>query len=187
MLCPYVDIPLQHLNDEILARMGRRATQAESLHLIEKLRGRVPDIALRTTFIVGFPGETAAQFDELVDLVERIRFDHVGVFRYSNEPRTPAAEMAGQVSERTKAKREKELMLAQQKVAFAKNRAILGKVVETLIDRSTDEPGLWIGRTRTQAPDVDSVTFVHGSGLTPGALVETQVIDVAGYDLIAQA
>ena len=186
-LCPYVDLPLQHLNDGILRRMGRRVTQAESVRLIERLRERVPDVAIRTTFIVGFPGETRAQFDELVDLVERLRFDHVGVFRYSNEAGTAAAGMSGQVSERTKAKREKALMLAQQRIALEKNRSMLGKVVEVLIDRPTDEPGLWIGRTRTQAPDVDSVTFVYVNEVTPGDFIDAQIIDVASYDLIAQA
>jgi len=189
VLCPYVDLPLQHASDGILRRMGRHVTQAESVRLIDRLRARVPDVAIRTTFIVGFPGETRAQFDELVDLVERLRFDHVGVFRYSNEAGTAAAGMSGQVSERTKAKREKALMLAQQRIALEKNRSTLGKVVEVLVDRSTDEPGLWIGRTRSQAPDVDSVTFVHAGadGVRAGAFVEAQIVDVAGYDLIAQA
>jgi ribosomal protein S12 methylthiotransferase len=186
-LCPYVDVPLQHLNDEILERMGRRVTQANCIDLIDRLRERVPGVAIRTTFIVGFPGETQAQFDELVDLVERIRFDHLGVFRYSNERDTPAASMPEQVSERTKAKRQEALMLTQQKVVLAKNRSMVGKVVEVLIDRPSDEAGLWIGRTRTQAPDVDSVTIVHADRLTPGDFVKAQIVDVAGYDLIAQA
>ena len=189
-LCPYVDLPLQHLSDEILRRMGRGVTQAESVRLIERLRERIPDVAIRTTFIVGFPGETRTQFDELVDLVERLLFDHVGVFRYSNEAGTAAAGMSGQVSERTKAKREKALMLAQQRIALEKNRSMLGKVVEVLIDRSTDEHGLWIGRTRTQAPDVDSVTFVYAgeaSAIAPGDFVDAQIVDAVGYDLIAQA
>jgi ribosomal protein S12 methylthiotransferase len=187
LLCPYVDIPLQHLSDDILRRMGRGVTQADCVGLINRLRERVPDIAIRTTFIVGFPGETRAQFDELVNLVERIRFDHVGVFRYSNEVGTAAAEMRDQISERTKAKRQEALMLAQQAIALAKNRSILGKAVEVLIDRPSDEPGLWIGRTRAQAPDVDSVTLVHGSKVAVGGFVEAQIVDVVGYDLIAQA
>jgi len=187
LLCPYVDIPLQHLSDDVLRRMGRRATQAECLRLIDRLRERIPGVAIRTTFIVGFPGETRAQFDELVHLVETIRFDHVGVFRYSNEHGTPAATMPDQVSERTKIKRQEVLMLAQQEIAFAASRAMLGKVVEVLIDRPSDDAGLWIGRTKTQAPDVDSVTFVRGDGIASGDFVDAQIVDVAGYDLIAQA
>jgi len=188
-LCPYVDLPLQHLNDEILRRMGRRVTQADCLRLIDRLRERVPGIALRTTFIVGFPGETQAQFDELADLVERIRFDHVGVFRYWNEAGTPAATMPDQVSERTKAKRQEALMLAQREIVAAKHGALLGSVVRVLIDGPTEERGLWIGRMATQAPDVDSVTFVHAASddLEPGDFVDAQVVDIVGYDLIAQA
>jgi len=188
-LCPYVDLPLQHLNDEILRRMGRRAAQAECLRLIERFRERVPGVAIRTTFIVGFPGETRAQFDELADLVERIRFDHVGVFRYSNEPGTAAATMPDQVSERTKARRQEALMVAQQRIVAAKHGAMLGKVVEVLIDRPTEETGLWIGRMATQAPDVDSVTFVHAEpgGVRAGDFVDAQIVDVVGYDVIAQA
>jgi ribosomal protein S12 methylthiotransferase len=187
VLCPYVDVPLQHLNDQILRRMGRRTTQADCIALIDRLRERVSGVAIRTTFIVGFPGETRAQFDELLDLVQRIRFDHVGVFRYSSERGTPAASMPGQVSERTKAERQEALMLAQQEIAFAKNRSMVGKVVEVLIDRRSDEAGLWIGRMRTQAPDVDSVTIVHGDDVAAGDFVEAQIVDAAGYDLIAQA
>jgi len=188
-LCPYVDIPLQHLSDDILRRMGRRVTQADCLGLIERLRERVPGIAIRTTFIVGFPGETRGHFAELVDLVERIRFDHVGVFRYSNEAGTAASKLPNQIPERTKAKRQEALMLAQQTIALASNQAMLGRVVEVLIDRATDEPGLWIGRTRAQAPDVDSVTFVRAGDdeVSTGAFVEAQIVDVVGYDLIAQA
>jgi len=188
-LCPYVDLPLQHLDDIILRRMGRQVTQADCLALIDRLRKRVPDVALRTTFIVGFPGETRRQFRELLDLIERIRFDHLGVFRYSNEAETPAARMGGQVSKRTKAKRQESLMLAQQEIALSKNRSSLGKVVEVLIDRPSSENGLWIGRTKMQAPDVDGVTFVHAGAdeVAPGDFIDAQILDVAGYDLIAQA
>jgi len=191
-LVPYIDLPLQHTNDEILHRMGRLATRSESIHLIERLRERVPGVAVRTTFIVGFPGETRAQFRELVDDVERLRFDHLGVFTYSREQGTRAAEMPEQVSERTKKRRQEELMLAQQEIAFAKNRSMLGRVVEVLIDGPTEDPEVWIGRTATQAPDVDSVTLVHASaeqpdGLATGRFVDAQIVDVAAYDLIAQA
>ena len=184
-LCPYVDLPLQHLNDDILRRMGRLATRAESIRLIERLRERVPGIAVRTTFIVGFPGETKAQFRELLAGVEQLRFDHLGAFAYSPEGGTPAAVMAGQVSERTKQRRQEELMLAQQGVVFAKNRSMLGRVVEVLIDGPTDDSQVWIGRQATQAPDVDSVTLVRGD-VRPGEFVEAQIVDVAGYDLVAQ-
>jgi len=186
-LVPYVDLPLQHTNDDILRSMGRLATRAESMRLIERLRERVSGIAIRTTFIVGFPGETNAQFNELLSDVERLRFDHLGAFVYSQEDGTPAAAMAGQVSERTKKRRQEEIMLAQQAIAFEANRAMLGRVIEVLIDGPTDDAGIWIGRTATQAPDVDSATLVRGEELSAGDFVEAQIIDVAGYDLIAQA
>jgi len=186
-LVPYVDLPLQHTNDDVLQQMGRRATRAESIALIERLRDRVPGIALRTTFIVGFPGETQKAFDGLLDDVERLRFDHVGVFTYSPEPDTPAAGMPGQVSERTKRRRREDLMLAQQAIALARNRTQIGRVVEVLIDGPTEEEGIWIGRTATQAPDVDSVTLVRGDEISTGTFVEAQIVDVSGYDLIAQA
>ncbi len=186
-LCPYVDLPLQHLDDDILRRMGRRVTQADCLRLIDRLRSRVPEVAIRTTFIVGFPGETKDRFDELVALVERIRFDHLGVFRYSNEAGTPAAELPDQLPERIKTRRQEELMLVQREIAHAKARSMLGRGVELLIDRSTSASGTWIGRTTTQAPDVDSVTFVHGDAVVVGDITAAQIVDVAGYDLIARA
>jgi len=186
-LCSYVDLPLQHLNDNILRAMGRGVTQRESLELIDRLRSRIPGVAIRTTFIVGFPGETRGQFHELLDRVEETAFDHVGVFRYSAEDGTPAATMPRQVSERIKARRQKELMLAQQAIAFAANRRMLGRQIEVLIDEASDEDGLWIGRTATQAPDVDSVTFVRGGGLHPGLFIPARVVDTVGYDLIAEA
>ena len=191
-LVPYIDLPLQHTSDDILRRMGRLATRAESIRLIERLRESVPGVALRTTFIVGFPGETQAQFLELLEDVERLRFDHLGVFTYSREEGTPAAEMPEQISEQTKRRRQEELMLVQQEIVFASNRSMLGRVVEVLIDGPTEDPEVWIGRTATQAPDVDSVTLVragaeHPNGLTMGTFVDAQIIDVSGYDLIAQA
>ena len=185
-LCPYVDLPLQHLNDDILRAMGRGVTQRESLDLIERLRARIPGVAIRTTFIVGFPGETRGQVHELLDLVERTAFDHVGVFRYSAEEGTRAARMPGQVPERVKAKRQKELMLAQQAISFAANRRMLGKSIDVLIDAASDEEGVWIGRTATQAPDVDSVTLVRGADLEPGMIVPAHVVDAIGYDLLAE-
>jgi len=184
-LCPYVDLPLQHLNDEILRRMGRKMTQQEALSLIARLRERVPGIAIRTTFIVGFPGETRAQFNELLRLVKTLRFEHVGVFPYSQEEGTPAARMPNQVSERAKARRVRDLMLAQQEIVFARNRSLIGKTAEVLIDGRVED-GIWVGRSCTQAPDVDSVTYVRGHNLRPGEFLRVRITGVDGYDLIAE-
>ncbi|MGB2983847.1 MAG: 30S ribosomal protein S12 methylthiotransferase RimO [Candidatus Bipolaricaulia bacterium] len=185
-LCSYVDLPLQHLDDEILARMGRRVTQAESLRLIETLRSRVPGIAIRTTFILGFPGETEAQFGALLGLVRELRFDHLGAFAYSREPGTPAADFPNQISEAERNRRVRDLMLAQQEIAFAKGREKIGDRCEVLVDGETEDPGVWIGRTRIQAPDVDSVTFVRGEGLQAGQFLNVRITDTDGYDLIAE-
>ncbi|TFH08751.1 MAG: 30S ribosomal protein S12 methylthiotransferase RimO, partial [Candidatus Atribacteria bacterium] len=164
-LCAYVDMPLQHLNDNILRRMGRRVSQADCLNLITKLRKNVLGIAIRTTFIVGFPGETDFRFNELLGLVRELRFDHMGAFAYSAEPDTPAASLPNQIPTDVVEDRLEALMLAQQEIVFEKNEAMIGKTVEVLIDEATAEDGIWIGRTQSQAPDVDSVTYVIGENL----------------------
>ena len=186
-VCPYVDLPLQHLDDAILKRMGRRVTQAQCLDLIERIRERIPGVAIRTTFIVGFPGETPAQFNELLRLVREIRFDHLGAFAYSREEDTAAARMRGQVSERAKAVRLGKLMRAQQEIVFAKNRSMIGETVQVMIDqRDANGKDVWFGRTRTQAPDVDNVTVVTGRGLRPGRFVKARIVGTRGYDLLAR-
>ena len=186
-LCSYVDIPLQHLNDNILRRMRRRVSKADCLDLIKRLRSQVPGIAIRTTFIVGFPGETDARFKELLDLVRDIRFDHMGAFAYSAEPDTPAANLPNQVPPDVVEDRLQALMLAQQAIAFETNEAMIGKTVEVLIDEATEETGVWVGRTQSQAPDVDSATYVIGEDLEAGQFVQAEVIQTEDYDLLAQA
>jgi len=184
-LCPYVDLPLQHLNDAMLRRMGRGVTKKRCLDLIARLRDRIPKIAIRTTFITGFPGETEAQFQELLECVRKLRFDRLGAFVYSQEEGTPASLMPGQLSEKVKEARAKELMLAQQQIAFAGNASLVGKRMEVLIDKPLDEDLTWQGRSRVQAPDVDSVTYVKGSNLKTGQFVQVEVTGAKGYDLIA--
>lgn len=184
-LCPYVDLPLQHLNDDVLRRMGRRVTRDECLRLIERLRARVPGIAIRTTFIAGFPGETDAQFRELLEYVKDLRFDHVGVFPYSQEEDTPAALMPDQIPDEVKEERVAKLMLAQQKIVFARNASLIGTRMEVMIDEPGDEDGMWLARSRTQAPDVDSLTYVEGCDLAGGQFIEVEVTGADGYDLIA--
>jgi ribosomal protein S12 methylthiotransferase len=185
-LCPYVDLPLQHASDPILQAMGRRTSAAACRRLIERLRQRVADIAIRTTFIVGFPGETNAQFGELVRFVREIRFDHVGVFAYSEEEGTPAVTLPNSVPERVKRRRLRRLMHAQQEIAFEAARRCIGQDVEVLIDRPTGADGCWIGRTAQQAPDVDPVTIVEGEGLRPGRFVHAVITGARGYDMEAK-
>jgi len=186
-LCPYVDVPLQHLTDNILKRMGRRVSQADCLNLIERLRSRVPGIAIRTTFIVGFPGETDAQFNELLGLARDIRFDHMGAFPYSAEPGTAAAGFPDQIPPDVIEDRVQALMLAQQAIAFENNAAMIGQTMEVLIDEPTEEDGVWVGRTAFQAPDVDSVTYVIADNLEPGQFVDAEIVQTEDYDLLAQA
>ncbi len=186
-LCAYVDIPLQHLNDNILRRMGRRVSKADCLDLIKRLRTRIPGIAIRTTFIIGFPGETDARFKELLGLVCDIRFDHMGAFAYSPEKDTPASSFPNQVPTEIVEDRLQSLMLAQQEIAFENNKAMIGKTVEVLIDEPSEEDGIWIGRTAFQAPDVDSVTYVIGEGLEAGQFVDAEIVQTEDYDLLAQA
>ena len=167
--------------------MGRRVSKADCLDLIKRLRAQVPGIAIRTTFIVGFPGETDARFKELLDLVRDIRFDHMGAFAYSAEPDTPAANLPNQVPPDVVEDRLQALMLAQQAIAFETNEAMIGKTVEVLIDEATEEAGVWVGRTQSQAPDVDSATYVIGEDLEAGQFVQAEVIQTEDYDLLAQA
>jgi ribosomal protein S12 methylthiotransferase len=185
----YIDMPLQHINDEILKRMKRRVTRREIETLLEKLRKWIPGIAIRTTLIAGSPGETPQQHEELVKFVRDFGFDMLGVFPYSAERETAMGRMDGQMSPAVKESRVEELMLAQQEVAFAKARTVVGKTVQVLLDRAADSPedGDYIGRTAGQAPEIDSVTFVRGPDLFPGKLLDVRIKDTSGYDLVATA
>jgi len=162
-------------------------SQDECLNLIQRLRDYVPGVAIRTTFIVGFPGEKDSRFKELLDLVRDIRFDHMGAFAYSPEPDTPAATLPNQIPTDVVEDRLEVLMLAQQEIVFEKNETMIGKTVEVLIDEATAEDGIWIGRTQAQAPDVDSVTYVDGEDLQAGQFVQAKVVRTEDYDLLAQA
>jgi ribosomal protein S12 methylthiotransferase len=184
----YIDMPLQHINDQILTKMKRRVTRQQIETLLGKLREWVPGIAIRTTFIAGVPGETEAQHEELLQFVKNFGFEMMGVFPYSQEPGTPMARMDGQLPDAVKTQRVEELMLAQQEVAFAKSKSMVGKTVEVLIDRPAgrnDEDG-YVARSQSQAPDIDSVVFVSGRNLHPGQLINVKVTDFQAYDLVAE-
>jgi ribosomal protein S12 methylthiotransferase len=185
---PYIDMPLQHINDEILTKMRRRVTGKQIETLLGKLRKWVPNIAIRTTFIAGSPGETDAQHDELVKFVADFGFDMMGVFPYSQEPGTPMGRMTDQVPDSVKQQRVEELMLTQQQVAFAKSKQMVGQSIDVLIDRPAgrDAEDGFVARSIHQAPDIDSVTFVHGENLHAGQLLSVKVIDFQAYDLVAE-
>ena len=182
---PYVDLPLQHISDGVLQRMGRGVRRSDVEKLLRNLRSRVDDLAVRTTFIVGFPGESDDEFAELLDFVSEQLFDALGVFEYSPEEGTIAARMPDQVSDDVKAARAEAIMLAQQKIAFTAGAAKVGAPVEVLIDE-VNADGRCIGRHRGQAPDIDGVCYVTGQH-TAGRFVSAGVTGWDRYDLIVTA
>ncbi len=186
-ICHYLDLPIQHASDDILKRMGRRTNREDLENIIGKLRREIPDIALRTTLITGFPGETDTQHEELMDFVESMRFDRLGVFTYSPEEGTAAAAMAGQIDEDVKQQRKDELMALQQEIAFELSDAMVGKKLWVLVEGRLPEEGIYIGRTYRDAPDVDGYIFISAQEeLLSGDLVEVLVTASNEYDLIGE-
>lgn len=185
---PYLDMPLQHISDRVLKRMQRRHTRAQTCRILDLLRDRWPGLQMRTTFIVGFPGETDAQFEELVQFVEEARFDRAGVFPYSIEEGTPAVKLDGHLSDDVKEARRDRLMRAQQKVAFAHAQAKIGKEIRVLVDAADpDEEDSWVARGTGDAPEIDTVVYVQSARTRPGQFLRAQVIDTLDYDLVAVA
>lgn len=183
---PYLDLPLQHISDGVLARMRRRVTCDETLRLLERLRSRVPNLALRTTLMVGFPGETDTEFEELMTLVRQQRFERLGVFAYCDEGGTPAAEFEGRLPEDIKCARREALMAAQQEIAFEWTAAQVGQELALMVDRAVQgEKGAWIGRTWADAPEIDGAVYITGTRLSPGRLVTGEIVAAKDYDLVA--
>jgi ribosomal protein S12 methylthiotransferase len=167
--------------------MNRRHTRQESETIIDRLRATIPGLVLRTTFIVGFPGETEAEFAELLDFVACTRFERLGAFVYSFEPDTPAAKLADHLPEEAKIDRRDRLMAVQQPLAFAFNETLVGKTLDVLIDAPAPEGRhSWLGRAYADAPDVDGITWVRGANLRAGDLVPCEIVGAEGYDLIAR-
>jgi ribosomal protein S12 methylthiotransferase len=190
-IVPYLDMPLQHINDRMLRRMQRRVNRRETELLIAKLRDAIPNLVMRTTFITGFPGETDAEFDELVEFVQEQRFERLGVFTYSFEPDTPAARLPNHLPEEVKEERRGRLMAAQQDIAFDWNDTQVGRHFDVLIDSVVPDEKpprqAWVGRSYADAPDVDGVVYVTGERLSVGALVPCEIVGRSGYDLVAAA
>jgi ribosomal protein S12 methylthiotransferase len=185
-ICHYIDIPIQHVSDKILKAMNRRSTKASILNTIERLRKAIPDIHIRTTLITGFPGEDAKDFEELVDFIETQKFERLGVFAYSKEEGTPAAQMKNQVREDVKDKRKDLLMTKQLEISLAANESKIGKVLEVLVEESEEE-GSYIGRSRYDAPEIDnSVIFSSEFICMPGDLVSVKIVDAFDYDLVGR-
>jgi ribosomal protein S12 methylthiotransferase len=187
-IVPYIDLPLQHINDRVLRRMQRRVSRAETESLLGRLRQTIPDLVLRTTFIVGFPGESDAEFAELVDFVGQAKFERVGVFTYSFEPGTPATRLDGHLPEEVKQQRRDRLMELQQQVAFEWGQRQVGRQLDVFIDEVDPEmPNQMLGRSWADAPEIDGVVRIKGKGIQPGDLVRVKVTGADGYDLIGRA
>lgn len=183
-VCHYIDIPIQHSSDNVLVGMKRRSTRKGILSTIERLRKAIPDIHIRTTFIVGFPGETEEDYDDLCDFVDEVRFARLGVFAYSQEENTVAGEREDQIDEDVKAERVDGIMRQQIEISLASNQEKVGQVLEVLVE-GQDEDGAYLGRTEYDAPEIDnSVIFTSERELAPGDFVKVQINDAFDYDLV---
>ncbi len=186
-VCNYLDIPIQHISDPVLKRMNRRSGEQQIRDLVVRLRAEIPDIALRTSLIVGFPGETDEDFKKLAQFVEEAQFDRLGVFCYSKEEGTPAAEMADQVSERIKRERYKKLMRAQARVSFRRNRQLVDTVERVIVEGYSEETELLLkGRSSRQAPDIDGQVYITAGNANIGDIVSLRITDSSDYDLIGE-
>lgn len=184
-VCHYLDMPIQHANDRILKRMGRRTSKQELKEIVEKLRREISDICLRTTLITGFPGETQDEHEELVDFVDQMEFDRLGVFTYSPEEDTPAAEMPDQIEEEVKQKRQAEIMELQQEIAFENAESMVGREVLVMIEGKVADENAYVGRTYRDAPGVDGMIFVEtGEELLSGDFARVKITGALEYDLI---
>ena len=187
-ICNYIDIPIQHIDDEILAAMNRHGGSDMIRKAIKKAREIIPGVALRTSIIVGFPGETRAKFNRLLSFVKDTRFDHLGVFTYSKEEGTKAASYPSRISEREKEARRQLLMEEQSVISYDINQSLIGSIQEAMIEGKSDLPDFpYIGRCRRQAPEIDGITYVNGKNLATGELVHCRIMAATDYDLFAVA
>ena len=186
-ICHYLDLPIQHANDTILGRMGRRTSKQELVDIIGKLRREIPDICLRTTLITGFPGETKEQHEELLEFVDEMEFDRLGVFTYSPEEDTPAAEMPDQIDEEVKLNRQADLMELQQEIAFDNAQDMVGREVLVMIEGKVADENAYVGRTYRDAPNVDGLIFINtDEELLSGDFARVKVTGAVDYDLIGE-
>jgi len=184
-ICPYLDLPIQHIDDEILKRMGRRVRGNEIRSLLQRIRAFLPKVSLRSSLIVGFPGEKENQFKALLDFVEEIQFDHLGAFKYSAEEGTPASRLPHPIPEGVKEERLRTLMEIQKKISLKKYQAMVGQRRVVLVEGPQRERGVLRGRLQTQAPEIDGSVFLNGKA-RPGDWVEARMTQALPYDLVAQ-
>ena len=187
-ICHYLDMPIQHAADTVLKRMGRRTTHKELTELITKLRREIPDIALRTSLITGFPQETEEEHQELLEFVKEAGFERLGVFTYSKEENTAAARMKGQVTKKVKVKRQKELMKLQQQISKQRGEEKVGRTIRVIIEGKLPEDDIFIGRSYMDAPNVDGFVFVHSKdSYLSGEFVDVKITQAKEYDLVGEA
>jgi ribosomal protein S12 methylthiotransferase len=188
---PYIDIPLQHAAESMLRRMRRPSNTRMVRDMFEMLRAAMPDVAIRTTFIVGYPGETEGEFTELLGFVREMAFDHVGCFTYSPQSESPAAHEPDQIAEKVKRRRQRQLMEVAQQVSIIRNRALVGREIDVLVEsdgsaRAVEAAGeVVVGRSYRDAPEVDGLVLLRGAA-RPGKMVRARVTDALAYDLVAE-
>ncbi len=186
-ICKYLDIPIQHASNGVLKRMGRRTTKEQLIEVVEKLRREIPEIALRTTLITGFPGETQEQHEELLEFIDELEFDRLGVFTYSPEEDTPAAMMPDQIEEHVKEDRQADLMELQQEIAFDRAEQMIGRELLVMIEGKVADENAYVGRTYMDAPNVDGFIFVEtDEELMSGDFAKVKVTGAVEYDLIGE-
>ncbi|OGX37599.1 MAG: ribosomal protein S12 methylthiotransferase RimO [Omnitrophica WOR_2 bacterium RIFCSPHIGHO2_02_FULL_52_10] len=188
-ICKYIDMPIQHISDNLLKSMNRGITTREIRELIGKIRVKIPGASIRTTFIVGLPGETSGNYKELLDFVQETRFDKMGVFVYSREEGTPAYAMPGQVPETVKKERMNRLMQLQRDISMTAQQKMVGRSMKVLVDEEQKEAkGVYLGRSEYDAPEVDGSVYVHSARkLKPGDFVTVKITDALEYDLVGEA
>ena len=186
-VCKYLDLPIQHISDNVLSLMNRKVTKEEISGLIRKLRKRIPDLVLRTSIIVGFPQETENDFKELLKFLKVVKFDRLGAFQYSRENGTPAARLKGQLSQAVKKERYDEVMKLQRSISVETNKRFLGKELNVLIDEKVAiENDKFLGRTQSDAPEVDGVVYVSGKNIKVGEFYKVKITDTLEYDLVGE-
>lgn len=186
-ICNYIDMPIQHCNNDILKTMNRTTTKEHILEIINKIKNKIPNVALRTSLIVGFPGETNEQFDELYEFVKSVEFDRLGVFTYSLEEDTPAAKLPNQIDEDLKNERMNKIMELQKDISLKKNMGKIGKIYDILIEEKIENEDVYVGRTEYDAPEVDGVVYVNSkTNLAIGDFVKAKITDSLEYDLIGE-
>ncbi|MFZ2602795.1 MAG: MiaB/RimO family radical SAM methylthiotransferase [Candidatus Omnitrophota bacterium] len=184
-ICKYIDLPIQHINDRILKLMNRQSTKSDIMKIVDRIRKRAPEAAIRTTLIVGFPSESDKEFKELFNFIESVKFERLGVFTYSREEDTPAYDFKKQIPEKTKQLRLNQIMLRQQELAAEFNRSMRQKVIDVLIDEPIKDN--YLGRSQYDAPEVDGVVYVSSKKkLKPGDMVKVKITDTLEYDLIGK-